>query len=138
MFQKLKHLLQDWARKNNDEEKFDPEKIPVNFIKSEDKQNNLLFSKPTKSSHRNIVKEDSGLVRGYVQEVNIVPRNCTLFSKSKKEFADLGQRVHSRRKKLTYRNFDDFAADLKEIAEVETVFEKKHRPETDLFEFDCY
>jgi hypothetical protein len=90
MFQKLKHLLQDWARTNNADEKFDPEKIPVNTIKtaeeimkkckSEDKQNNLLLSKPTKSSHRNIVKEDSGLVRGYVKEVNIVPRNSTLFT----------------------------------------------------------
>ena len=34
MFQKLKHLLQDWARANNADEKFDPEKIPVNTIKT--------------------------------------------------------------------------------------------------------
>ena len=146
MFMKLKDLLTDWAR-TNAEDRFDPEKIPVKIVtiaeetmdkcNSGDKKKNLLLSKPTKATHRNIIKEDVGIVRGYVKEVNIIPQNPEQFSLSKEDFAELGQKIHSRRSKLSYKSFDEFSSDSKEIAIVETVFVKKEDPETVFFACNC-
>jgi hypothetical protein len=146
MFKKLKDLLKDWSRTNT-EDIFDPEKIPVKIVKfaeetmanckNGDKKKNLLLSKTTKSSHRNVVKEDFGIVRGFVKEVNIIPRNPELFSLSKEDFAELGQKIHSRRSKLNYKSFDEFSSDSKEIAIVETVFDEKEDPETVFFACNC-
>ena len=81
MFKKLKDLLKDWSRTNS-EEPTDLEKIPVKIVKSaeeimamcssEDKKKNLLLSKPAKPSYRNIIKEETGIVRGVVKEINII------------------------------------------------------------------
>ena len=146
MFKKLKDLLKDWSRTNS-EDSFDLEKIPVKIVKSaeelmakcnsDDKKKNLLLSKPTKPSHRNIIKEDSGIIRGFVKEVNIIPRNPEQFSLSKEDFAELGQKIHSRRSKLNYKSFDEFSSDSKEIAIVETVFGDKEDPQSVFFACNC-
>ena len=57
MFKKLKDLLTDWSRTNS-EDKLDPEKIPVNTVKSaeetmkscksEEKKSNLILTKSSK------------------------------------------------------------------------------------------
>ena len=136
MFKKLKALLSNWTRTNHNKE-FDAEKIPVNILKlaeelidkcnREDKEKNLLLSKQTKPNHRNMIKTDYGVIRGYVQEVNIIPRNPKFFSKSKKEFAAIGQKIHARRNKVDYKTFDEFKADTKDIAIVEMVFKDKNK-----------
>jgi hypothetical protein len=94
----------------------DPDGSVIYFLRAEYLEKCAKIIEFMGLKYWNIVKEDSGLVRGYVKEVNIVPRNSTLFTKSKKEFAELGQKIHLRRNKLTFQNLDDFAADSKEIA----------------------
>ena len=146
MFDKLTDLLKNWGRTNT-EEKVDPEKIPVSIVKAaedimekcnyRDKKKNLLLSKPTKPSHRNIVKTNLGVVTGYVQELNIVPMNPDLFSKSKEEFGSIGQKICSRRDRLSYKSFDEFTSDSKQIAIVETVFEKQGDPDSVFFACNC-
>ena len=54
-------------------------------------------------------------------QVNIIPRNNKFFLKSKEEFAAIGQKIHARRNKIDYETFDEFKADAKDIAIVETV-----------------
>ena len=97
-------------------------KLPVDMVKSaeemltkcrnDDKKNTLLLGKAAKATHKNMVKENFGIVRGFVKEINIIPRNPELLCKSKQEFAELGQRIHSRKNKLEYTTFDDFAKKL--------------------------
>ena len=146
MFKKLKDLLTDWSRTNS-EDKLDPEKIPVNTVKSaeetmksyksEEKKSNLILTKSSKSSHRNIVKEDIGVIRGHVKELTIVLRNPELFDKSKEEFAEIGQKICSRRNKLSYKSFDEFRSDSTEIAIVETVLKEKEDPASVFFACSC-
>ena len=51
----------------------------------------LLLNKPSQPHHRNLVKHDSGVVRGLVKETNIVPRLNTQFEMTKSVFGTLGQ-----------------------------------------------
>ena len=100
MFNKLKELLTDWARTNG-EENFDPEKLPVDMVKSaeemltkcrnDDKKNTLLLGKAAKATHKNMVKENFGIVRGFVKEINIIPRNPELLCKSSRSLLSLGR-----------------------------------------------
>ena len=104
---------------------------------SGEKKKNLLLCTPSKPKHRNTIKEEIGIVRGYVKEVNILLKNPELFSLSKEDFAELGQKIHSRRSKLNYKSFDEFSSDSKEIAIVETVFKEKEDPKTVFFACNC-
>lgn len=84
MFKKLKDLVTDWGRRKKVEDA-DPDKVPIDLLRQaeeliercnrEDKKKNLLLSKPAKAHHRNMIKKDFGIVRGFVQETNIVPRS---------------------------------------------------------------
>ena len=86
--------------------------------RNDDKKNTLLLGKAAKATHKNMVKENLGIVREFVKEINIIPRNPELLCKSKQESAELGQRIHSRKNKLEYTTFDDFA----DLDNPETVF----------------
>ena len=88
-------------------------------------------------SQPNLIKEYTGIVSGVVKEINIIPGKAELFSLSREDFAEHGQKIHSRRNKLNYKSFDEFSTDSKEIAIVEAVFVKKEDPETVFFACNC-
>lgn len=127
LFTKLKDLVGNWN--NQEAVMFNPEKVPLNLLQmAEDLMEKcaaekLLLSKPSQPHHRNLVKHDSGVVRGLVKETNIVPRLNAQFEMTKSEFGILGQKIHSRRSRITYESFDEFKNDSKSIAMVETVFD---------------
>ena len=130
MFSILKELLVQWSRQNKDFT-FDPSKVPKKTISQaeellekchkDEKAKNLLLSKKSKGSHRTLIKHDSGVVRGYVVESTIFPLKEELFASQQKEFAALGQDIHTRRNNIGYDNFDQFKSDSKSVAFVETV-----------------
>ena len=127
LFTKLKDLVGNWN--NQEAVMFNPEKVPLNLLQmAEDLMEKcaaekLLLSKPSQPHHRNLVKHDSGVVRGLVKETNIVPRLNAQFEMTKSEFGILGQKIHSRRSRITYESFDEFKTDSKSIAMLETVFD---------------
>ena len=142
MFQKLLELLKTWGR-TNAEQDFDPEKVPVNILIAAEeiiqkcKEKKLLLSKPSKKSHRKIVKESNAAVAGYVQEVCIIPRKAELFYKSREEFASVGQNIHKRRNTIGYKTFEEFKQDSEDIAIVELVFEDENKQGKSFFACNC-
>ena len=72
-------------------EDVDPDKVSIDLLRQaeeliercnrHDKKKNLLLSKPAKSHHRNMIKKDFGIVRGFVQETNIVPRSLVYMAR---------------------------------------------------------
>ena len=117
-------------------EDVDPDKVSIDLLRQaeeliercnrHDKKKNLLLSKPAKSHHRNMIKKDFGIVRGFVQEITIVPRSIELFELSQQEYGRLGQKFHSRRNEASFKSFDEFKSDARKIALVETVFEDEN------------
>ena len=128
-------------------EDVDPDKVSIDLLRQaeeliercnrHDKKKNLLLSKPAKSHHRNMIKKDFGIVRGFVQETNIVPRSSELFELSQQEFGILGQKIHSRRNKASFKSFDVFKSDARKIALVETVFEDENKLGKFFFACSC-
>ena len=84
-----------------------------------------------------MIKKDFGIVRGFVQETNIVPRSSELFELSQQEFGILGQKIHSRRNKASFKSFDEFKSDARKIALVETVFEDENKLGKFFFACSC-
>ena len=81
---------------------FDPEKVPLNLLQMAENviqkcaDEELLLSKPSQPHHRNLAKDDSGVV------TNIVPRLNQQFEITKLEFDTLGQEIQSRRSRIKY------------------------------------
>ena len=88
----------------------------------------------SKGSHRTLIKNDSGVVRGYVVESTIFPLKEELFASQQKEFAALGQDIHTRRNNIGYDNFDQFKSDSKSV---ETVFKEENRMGASFFSCSC-
>ena len=65
------------------------------------------------SHPRNRIKNDLGILRGSVQETNIVPRSIKLFDLSQQEFGRLGQKIHSRRNKASFKSCDESKSDAR-------------------------
>jgi hypothetical protein len=90
LFTKLKDLIKTWSKTNRNYE-FNPENVPIDVLKMAedtidkchrtDKNRNLLLSKLAKISHMTLIKNESGVVRGFL--TNIIARNPELFSASK-------------------------------------------------------
>ena len=142
LFKKIKDQIWYWSKRDIETE-FDPDRVPVNLLnaaeelREECNENNLLLSKKTRPYHRNLVRQDSGIVRGTVKETNIVPLKPDMFKMSKQEFGVVGQQIHSRMTRISYTSFDEFKSDIESIAMVETVLKQENGSETFIFACSC-